>query len=46
MDRIIVSMKMFTFFANRNSDVKSMLQDHLERNLRGCEGRLTILRET
>ena len=27
MDRIIVSMKMFTFFANRNSDVKSMLQD-------------------
>lgn len=27
MDRIITSMKMFTFFANRNSEVKSMLQD-------------------
>ena len=27
MDKIIVSMKMFTFFANRNSEVKSMLQD-------------------
>ena len=27
MDRIITSMKMFAFFANRNSEVKSMLED-------------------
>jgi putative sterol carrier protein len=27
MDKIVMSMKMFTFFANRNTDVKSMLQD-------------------
>jgi len=27
MDRIVTSMKMFAFFANRNSEVKSMLED-------------------
>jgi putative sterol carrier protein len=27
LDRIVTAMKIFTFFANRNSEVKSMLED-------------------